>query len=419
MSISLFRSIAGQYEHLRDVNTVSMMNTISHHIEDQVINHRLPVEFYAGFQRFSLFPDQMRRYQRLGAVCRRVYVFGVPDVRPPAIPGVEYISLDPTSPLAKEWFVLVDTPEFWTILATQEADGRDPITGGRRFDGIWTFDTQVVERASLLISQALDNFYQPIHERDRRHDRQSLHITEINGRMVEDLERRRVRAQRWRARVGSLQQVADGLVRSQDPGQLLQSGAQVVHSIFGANGVTISLFDENKQLRIHAAEGEATVHGDAIYNGNSPAIQSAQSGQIVSIADTRKGYERDPYLPTAQSLFAVPIIGKSGIHGSIVVGGEYPEKWVQEDGNTIMAFGALLAVGIERQGNGGQNMAVTNSESWQAPMAYLLTMHQKLRKGTPLSPEQAAMMDQIDRLATGLAHAIGVPENTIRRIINS
>ncbi len=101
MAVSLFRSIASQYKDLRGVNTVAMMNSISRLIENQLIENQLPVNFYAGFERFSHFPDQLRRYSRLGAVCRRVYVFGVPDIRPPSIPGIEFVELSPTSPLAR------------------------------------------------------------------------------------------------------------------------------------------------------------------------------------------------------------------------------------------------------------------------------------------------------------------------------
>lgn len=112
MDISLFRSIANQYQSLRQVNTVSMMNLISHQIEDQIIQHGLPVDFYAGFQRFSHFPDQMRRYARLGTVCRRVYVFGIADCQPPSIPGIEFLPLLPGSALTREWFLFVNTPSF-------------------------------------------------------------------------------------------------------------------------------------------------------------------------------------------------------------------------------------------------------------------------------------------------------------------
>ena len=75
MNISIYRSTAGQYENLRSVNKVPMMNAISHSIEEQVINHALPVNFYAGFERLSRFPAQTLLYGRLGAAARRVYIF--------------------------------------------------------------------------------------------------------------------------------------------------------------------------------------------------------------------------------------------------------------------------------------------------------------------------------------------------------
>jgi Sensory domain in DIguanylate Cyclases and Two-component system len=88
MDISLYRMIPPDAQDSVFVNSVSLMNVISHEIEDIVVNNRLPVDFYAGFQRFSYFQRQVKRYRRLAAVCRRVYVWGVPDVDPPTIPGV-------------------------------------------------------------------------------------------------------------------------------------------------------------------------------------------------------------------------------------------------------------------------------------------------------------------------------------------
>ncbi|HEY9297144.1 MAG TPA: DICT sensory domain-containing protein, partial [Phormidium sp.] len=109
MDISLFRSIASQYQDLRSVHSLATMNVISHLIEDQILNHKLTVDLYAGFQRFSDFSEQLPRYMRLGDMCRRVFVFGVADIQPPSIPGIEFIELSPTSALGRERFLLVNT----------------------------------------------------------------------------------------------------------------------------------------------------------------------------------------------------------------------------------------------------------------------------------------------------------------------
>ena len=60
--ISLYNLIVNEYRNLMSVNTVDMMNTISRRIEETVIDNALPIDFYAGFQRFSFFQLQQARY---------------------------------------------------------------------------------------------------------------------------------------------------------------------------------------------------------------------------------------------------------------------------------------------------------------------------------------------------------------------
>jgi DICT domain-containing protein len=191
-TLSLYGAIANRYQHLRTIRTVAMMNTISHQIERQVLKHKMPIDFYAGFQRFSAFPQQLQHYQRLGSVCQRVNIFGFPDITPPSIPGVEFIELTSDIPMTKEWFLLVDAPEFWTLLSTREIEGRDPITGQRRFDGVWTFDAPVVESASQLLARALGRSYTPHYQ--RHVSLQDQNVTEVMERVVASLEKKRASA---------------------------------------------------------------------------------------------------------------------------------------------------------------------------------------------------------------------------------
>jgi signal transduction histidine kinase len=183
MDISLYRMIPPEAGSSAFVNSVSLMNVISHEIEDTVINNRLPVDFYAGFQRFSFFIRQFRRYQRLAAVCRRVYVWGIPDVDPPPMPGVEFIPVSPDMELAREWFLVVDTPQFYTALLTREETyGQELPKGARRFRGIWTYDPDLVGRAYLLISQILGQNFRPNLTRD--YEQQNRHVVQISNRLV-------------------------------------------------------------------------------------------------------------------------------------------------------------------------------------------------------------------------------------------
>lgn len=184
MDISLYRMISPDAGSSAFVNSVSLMNVISHEIEDTIINNQLPVDFYAGFQRFSSFMRQLRRYRRLAAVCRRVYVWGVPDVDPPPMPGIEFIPVAPDTDLAREWFLVVDTPQFYTALLTREETyGQELPKGARRFRGVWTYDPDTVGRAYLLISQLLGQSFRPNLSRDDAS--QNRFIVQISNRLVQ------------------------------------------------------------------------------------------------------------------------------------------------------------------------------------------------------------------------------------------
>ncbi len=192
MDISLYRMIPTTSRDSTFVNSVHLMNVISHEIEDIVFNNNLKVDFFAGFQKYSNFLRQRKRYTRLAQVCRRVYVWGVPDVDAPPIPGVEYLDLSPQNELAREWFLVVDTPEFFTALLTREMTYGQDVPGElRRFHGIWTYDADIVSRAQLLISQVQGGNYSPVTHRD--YERQSQHLVQISNRLVQRQDKQAVR----------------------------------------------------------------------------------------------------------------------------------------------------------------------------------------------------------------------------------
>ncbi|UBF25152.1 GAF domain-containing protein [Kovacikia minuta CCNUW1] len=343
MSISLFRSIAAQYEHLRRINTVPMMNIIIRQIEDQILQHQLSVDFFAGFQRFSHFPEQHRRYSRLGGICRRVHLFGVPDYQPPPVAGVEYIALSPNSALTQEWFLLVDTSEFWATLVAKEAEGKDPITGGHRFDGIWSFDEVVVDRISLLISQEMEMPYQPVQQRN--YSRQNAHISEICNRMLGTLEQSELNNQRRRMQLHTLQNIAE--ICSRNPLELLQDAAQIFQTAFGATGVIIVLQTANERCTVAAVEGEANGRGWKIPLSQGLSGQTIQQRRLIHIADLSRKLEGEPLLPTARTLISAPMFNRR-IHGAITIGNAEPNRWTEEDAQTVMTAARMLAIQLER-----------------------------------------------------------------------
>ncbi|NEZ59911.1 DICT sensory domain-containing protein [Adonisia turfae] len=342
MDISLFRSLAGQYDTLRFTRSVAMMNVISQQIEDQILQHQLAVDFYAGFQRFSNFPEQMRRYSRLGSVCRRVYVFGVPDCQPPSIQGVEFIELSPTSALAQEWFLFVDTSEFWATLVAQETENQ-PGTSGRQYDALWSYDEAVVDRIALLMSQVMESMYRPVKE--RLYSQQYMHIAEINSRMLELIEQTdKVSQRRWQ-QLRTVHNIAE--MSSNSPSKLLQNTAIILQSVFGAAGVAISFKLDNDYYTVPVLVGEANGKGRKISLAKGISGQVMCQGRLVQIRDTNQRTDVDVVMPTAQSLIAAPLVCRK-ISGAISIGAPESNHWNDEDAKTLMAIAKVVALQFEQ-----------------------------------------------------------------------
>jgi signal transduction histidine kinase len=121
----------------------SLVN-ISREIEDAIINSGAQARVFAGFQKMSFFLPQVARYRRLARSAERIWVFGVPDVTPPAIDNVTYVPLSKEDRLTQEWFLVADSREFFSALVAQDLSGFDVPQYKRKFRGIWTFDADMV-----------------------------------------------------------------------------------------------------------------------------------------------------------------------------------------------------------------------------------------------------------------------------------
>ncbi len=120
------------------------MNIISHVIEDTTLIDHVPTRIYAGFQRMSKFIPQVKRYNGIAQHAQRVYVFGVPDVPPPDLPNITYVYLEEDAALANEWFLISRGNDYASALVTQEKTRFSDPDHLRRFQGIWTFDIDII-----------------------------------------------------------------------------------------------------------------------------------------------------------------------------------------------------------------------------------------------------------------------------------
>lgn len=147
---------------------LTIMNTISHAIEERVIRDSVPTEVYAGFQRLSLLKPQTRRYRALCSVASHVLAYGLNDLaeddRLFSHPRLLPLSFEPRLGTGLEafWFVVTNHPRLTTALVARHVGGDlwSRSQGARTYTGFWTFDAAVVEQVVTILRQGARMVYQ-------------------------------------------------------------------------------------------------------------------------------------------------------------------------------------------------------------------------------------------------------------------
>lgn len=105
----------------------------------------------AGFQKYSRFLPVAQRYNRIAQLAQSVTVLGEPDERK-LPPGISYVPLTGSEPLANEWFLVVESSSFQALLCAVALDrfGDAPLER-RRFLGLTTHNEQLVRFARELL----------------------------------------------------------------------------------------------------------------------------------------------------------------------------------------------------------------------------------------------------------------------------
>jgi DICT domain-containing protein len=97
------------------------------------------------------------RYLRIADVSERVYVFGEPDWKPPRHPNMKTVTLTGDSCLAREWFVIADSPTLRVALVAVNEDGPDvPLLEARSFRALKSSDQMIVAGLASAAEGLLD-----------------------------------------------------------------------------------------------------------------------------------------------------------------------------------------------------------------------------------------------------------------------
>lgn len=143
-TLSVWRLVERVEKRSTILNHRRTMNLISYEIEDVTLVDHTATRIFSGFQVFSKFLPQQKRYREMAQHAESIYVFGVPDIEPPAIPNITYVALDRYDKLAKEWFLVSYGQGYASALATEELTDLSTPDEQRIFKGLWTFDLSLV-----------------------------------------------------------------------------------------------------------------------------------------------------------------------------------------------------------------------------------------------------------------------------------
>ena len=139
----------------------SSMTALSHAMEDQVLAGADRPLVIASFQRERFYRQESHRYSRIAERTDQVYVLAAPDASfSNRSDEYETIAFDPKDGLANEWHLVVLGKQYAACLICRERLDDEMKTGnilqvdqGRRFEGIWTFDREIVCHSAELLLQ--------------------------------------------------------------------------------------------------------------------------------------------------------------------------------------------------------------------------------------------------------------------------
>lgn len=114
---------------------------------------------YAGFERLSSMEAVVDRYMRIADVSARVYAFGEPDWEPPRHPNMTIVRLSGDSRLAREWFVVADSPAMSVALVARSDEDATPGPRERRaFRALKTSDPSLASQLASAADRLADDF---------------------------------------------------------------------------------------------------------------------------------------------------------------------------------------------------------------------------------------------------------------------
>jgi DICT domain-containing protein/signal transduction histidine kinase len=137
----------------------SSLTALSHAMEDQVLAGSEQPLIIASFQKERFYRQEAHRYRRIGTKTDHVYILAAPETEFKNSSGLyETIAFSPQDSLAQEWHLVVIGQNYASCLICREKTHQTKplpaekvMDNTRRFEGIWTFERDVTQKAAEIL----------------------------------------------------------------------------------------------------------------------------------------------------------------------------------------------------------------------------------------------------------------------------
>ena len=185
---SLLRDLMLEYPRLRtQIYFKSSLTALARAMQDLVLSNQEPHLVIANFQQERFFRFSANRFSKMAHKNNRVYVLGVPDLNSSFAldnAGYETIPLSPSDTMAGEKCLTIVSREYSACLIMREklslpeiTDTKYQVDQGQRYEGIWTFDSDVAKSSADWLLGRIQN-YRPELKSKTEQARQSFSLRE-------------------------------------------------------------------------------------------------------------------------------------------------------------------------------------------------------------------------------------------------
>lgn len=137
----------------------SSLTALSHAMEDQVLAGDESPLVIASFQQERFYRQEAHRYKKIGKCSPHVYVLAAPETEfSNSFDIYEKIAFSPDDALTYEWHLVVIAESYANCLICREKThlpktkaAENSMDNSRRFEGIWTFDRNISQRAGEIL----------------------------------------------------------------------------------------------------------------------------------------------------------------------------------------------------------------------------------------------------------------------------